>query len=95
MNKVDLVNACVEKIANNGVKVTKKDMTVFVDTMFDVIKESLVEGNEVKISNFGSFSVVDKPAAEKRNPATGATVMVDAHRSPKFKYSGTVKELVR
>ena len=95
MNKVDLVKNVVNRLAESDVKVSQKMMGQYIDTITDVIKDALVNGEEVKIANFGSFSVVDKPQREARNPQTGETIMVSAHKAPKFKYSNVVKAAVR
>lgn len=95
MNKVDLVKNVVNRLAAEDVKVSQRAMGQYVDTIVDVIKDALVSGEEVKIANFGSFSVVDKPQREARNPQTGETFMAPAHKAPKFKYSNVVKAAVR
>ena len=95
MKKQDLINRVVEVCADNGVTVTKKNMTVIVDSIFETIKEALINGDEVNVNNFGKFSVVDKPERTARNPLTGGTITVEAHRAPKFKYSTSMKNEIR
>ena len=95
MNKVDLVKNVVNRLAAEDVKVSQRAMGQYVDVIIDVIKDSLISGEEVKIVNFGSFSVVEKPEREARNPQDGSTVVVAAHKAPKFKYSNVVKAAVR
>ena len=95
MNKVDLVKSVVKRLTAEDVKISQRAMGQYVDTIIDVIKDALIDGEEVKIANFGSFSVVDKPKREARNPQDGSTVVVEAHRAPKFKYSNVVKAAVR
>ena len=95
MNKTEMVSAVVTKLAENDVKVTKKAMATYVDAMIDVIVDAMVSGDDVKISNFGNFTVVDKPQRSARNPQDGSEIVVPAHRAPKFKFSNTVKAVVR
>ena len=95
MNKVEFVALVSEKLTTDERKETKKFASEVVDCVIETIKEQIAEGNEVNLSGFGKFSVVDKPQAEKRNPATGSTVTVPAHKSPKFKYSSTVKNMLK
>ena len=95
MNKIELVKNVVNKLAESDVKVSQRAMGEYVDTVIDVIKDALVNGEDVKIANFGSFYVVDKPEREARNPQDGSTVTVAAHKAPKFKYSNVVKAAVR
>lgn len=59
----------------------------FVNNFFDTIRERLLEGETVKISSFGVFSVVDKKARPGRNVTTGEYVEVSARRVVRFKCS--------
>ena len=96
MNKVELVSAVVEKMANDGVKVTKKDMTTYVDAMVDVIKESMISGEDVKIANFGTFTVVERAARTGVNPQhPEVKIEIPASRAPKFKASGVLKSAIK
>lgn len=95
MNKTELVNACVERIVADGAKLTKKDMTLYVDTMVDVIKDAIMAGEDVKIAGLGAFTVVDKPERIARNPQDGSEITVPAHRAPKFKFSSNVKNALK
>ena len=95
MNKTELISKVVEVLANNEVKVTKKDMTSYVDTMVDVIKDAIMDGEDVKISGLGAFTVVDKPERTCRNPQDGSVITVAAHRAPKFKFSSNVKNALK
>ncbi len=67
----------------------------FVNTAFDVMREMLVEENDItrfEIRNFGVFTV--KPAKAKpraRNPRTNEEVYVPAHRKTHFKPGKIIK----
>ena len=87
----DLLARKVAEQMDVTIKVGKE----IVSTVIDTIVGELVAGNEVKITNFGTFGVADVDAAVKRNPATGAEVEVAAHKKPTFKYSNTIKTAVR
>lgn len=95
MNKTEMVSKICERLAENDVKVTKKAMATYVDAMIDVIVDTMADGDDVKISNFGNFTVVDKPERTARNPQDGSEIVVPAHRAPKFKFSNTVKNIVK
>ena len=47
MNKTELISKVVEVLANNEVKVTKKAMSEYVDTIFNVIADSVAAGDTV------------------------------------------------
>lgn len=95
MNKTDLVSAVVTRLAENDVKVTKKSMTTYVEAMLDVIVDAMADGDDVKLTGFGNFTVVDKPERIARNPQNGSELVIPAHKAPKFKFSNAVKSVVR
>ena len=95
MNKQDVVSKVVEVLAEKDIKVTKKSMSEYVDTILGVITDSVASGEPVKIAGFGSFEVAERSAREGRNPATGEAIHIEASKSPKFRASSTFKALVK
>lgn len=95
MNKTELISKVVEVLANNEVKVTKKAMSEYVDTIFNVIADSVAAGDTVSVSGFGKFEVTERSAREGRNPATGEAIHIEASKSPKFRASQNFKTLVK
>ena len=63
-----------------------------VEFFFDRIKDALVTGEDVLISGFGKFYLIDKKIRKGRNPATGEDLMLDARRIISFKSSGKLKK---
>lgn len=90
MNKVELV----AKVAEN-VGFTKKDVTAVVETIVDVVKETVAAGEDVKIANFGTFTVAERAAREGRNPSTGEKMLIPASKSPRFKAASAFKNAVK
>ena len=74
---------------------TLKDSKVAVDGVIEAIVAGMAEAGEVKLSGFGTFSLVEKAESQARNPKTGETVVVPAHKAPKFKFSKTLKDALR
>lgn len=72
-----------------------KDSKIAVDGVIEAIINGMAEAGEVKITGFGTFSLVEKEESQARNPKTGESVTVPAHKSPKFKFSKTLKDLMR
>ena len=66
---------------------TKKDCTVFVNDIIDIIIEGLKVSGYVKIHNFGSFKVTRKKSRIGRNPKTMEDVMITERNVLKFKPS--------
>lgn len=89
MNKVELI----AKIAEVE-ETTKKAAGEQLDAIVSVITEALANGEEVKISGFGTFSVSERAAREGRNPATGQTITIAASKAPKFKAATALKAAI-
>lgn len=58
-----------------------------VDFMLDVIKNRLVEGENVKLSGFGSFNVIERKGRLGRNPQTGERLQLEPSRYVTFRPS--------
>ena len=67
MNKTELIAAITEKTG-----FTKKDAEKALNSVVDVITESLVKGEKVQIVGFGSFEVKARPERVARNPQAPA-----------------------
>lgn len=89
MNKNDVIAAVAEKT-----KMSKAAAGEAVDATFDVITDALKAGDEVKIIGFGSFAVAKRAASMGRNPRTGASIRIEASKTPKFKAGKGLKDAV-
>lgn len=90
MNKKELIKAVVEATG-----LSKKDVTVAVDSVFDTIISILSQGKDVKISGFGTFKVKERAARKARNPQSGEEIMIEARKVATFKPAKQLKELVK
>ena len=70
---------------NNQIGLNKREAKELVDSVFETIKETLINGEEVKVSGFGNFQLKDKPARPGRNPKTGEEVTISSRRVVTFK----------
>ena len=89
MNKTEIIAAAAQ---NAGV--TKKDAERVVNAAIDAITAALVNGEKVQISGFGIFEVRAREARTGRNPRTKETVEIPASRTPAFKASKALKDIV-
>ena len=96
MNKTDVVAKVVEVLAEKDVKVTKKDMLTYVDTVFDVIADAVAAKETVSIAGFGKFETVERAARVGVNPQN-PSVKIDIPAScvPKFRASSAFKSAVK
>jgi integration host factor subunit alpha len=73
---------------------SKKEAAELVEKVFEIIKDTLAEGEKVKISGFGNFVVREKNARKGRNPQTGQEILLDARRVLTFKPSLVLKNVL-
>lgn len=88
--KMDLVNA-----VRRNLDIPHKDCLELVNSVFDVLTETLANGNNVKLSGFGNFTLRDKRARRGRNPKTGEETEITARRVVTFKASQLVINIQR
>ena len=79
VNKRDLVG----KIASDAC-LTRAQATRAVDAFLEGIQMSLVSGDRVTLSGFGTFGVTHRKARKIRNPRNGRAMEVAAKRVPRF-----------
>lgn len=71
---------------------TKGESAQIIDTLFELIKQSLEKGDDVLISGFGKFSVKEKHQRRGRNPQTGEPMMLNPRHVVTFKCSGILRD---
>ncbi len=73
---------------------TKTECTEIVETIFEIMKQTLERGEDVLISGFGKFSVKDKNERRGRNPQTGEPIILSSRRVVTFKCSGVLRQKI-
>ena len=89
VTKMELANILFDELGLN-----KREAKEFVELFFEEIRSALENGDNVKFSGFGSFSVRDKPQRPGRNPKTGEEIPVSARRVVTYKASQKIKDRV-
>ena len=89
MTKADLIEE-----VSRVVEMTRKDSEVIVEAIFDSIVRSLRGGDKIEIRGFGSFRTRQRRPRVGRNPRTGTRVGVPFKRTPYFKPSKELKDVV-
>jgi integration host factor subunit alpha len=82
MTKVNIIDTIREKVG-----FTKADTARIVESVFDIIKETLQREDKIVISGFGNFVARKKAARQGRNPKTGSDVEISPRRVLTFKPS--------
>ncbi len=90
MNKADLVASVAKQTG-----LTKKDSEAAVKAVLESIEKSLKKGEKVQLIGFGTFDVRARAAKEARNPRTGETIKVAAHKVPAIKAGQALKDAVK
>ena len=87
ITKADIVERIYEKVG-----FSKKEASEVVDSIFEVIKQHLEQGEKVKVSGFGNFVVNEKRPRKGRNPQTGEEIVITGRRVLTFKASQVLKK---
>ncbi len=73
---------------------TMKQSTDIVESLLEIMKETLASGEDVLVSGFGKFRVKQKAERKGRNPVTGDDMMLTPRKVVTFKCSGKLRERV-
>ena len=89
MTKIEIVTNVYEKLG-----FSKRECADIVDKFFEVIKETLANGENVKISGFGNFIVKQKKARRGRNPQTGYEIEIAKRKVLNYRLSQVLKDAI-
>jgi len=90
LTKAQLADLLFDQIGLN-----KRESKEMVDAFFDLVSQSLVEGDDVKLSGFGNFQIRTKAPRPGRNPRTGELIPIQARRVVTFHASTKLKEQIQ
>ncbi len=79
-----LTKADLAKHLDEEIGLTNREAKEIVEYYFQMVANSLVKGEQVKISGYGNFTLHDKKERPGRNPRTGEEVPVSARRVVTF-----------
>lgn len=89
MRKEDLIRAIAKEVGK-----PESQVKPVVNALFDTIQQALADGDEVAISGFGTFRVVERPARDGRNPQTREPIKIGPGKSPAFRPGAALKRAV-
>jgi integration host factor subunit alpha len=87
MTKADIV-----EVVHNRTGFSKKESSEAVESILDILKEVLEEGEKIKLSGFGNFVIRNKEVRKGRNPKTGEEMEISARSVLTFKPSQKLKD---
>ncbi|MDA1238716.1 MAG: integration host factor subunit alpha [Proteobacteria bacterium] len=90
LTRIDLSEAVYRELG-----LSRNDAAELVENVLSHISESLLKGEQVKISSFGTFSVKKKNERIGRNPKTGEEAIISSRNVLSFRPSHVMKERVQ
>lgn len=89
VTRADLAEAVYEQVG-----LSRNESSDLVEAVLDEISNTLIGGENVKISSFGSFSIREKGERIGRNPKTGVEVPILPRRVLVFRASHVLKDAI-
>jgi integration host factor subunit alpha len=90
LTKAELAELLFDRLGLN--KRESKDM---VEAFFDIVHDTLVVGQDVKLSGYGNFNIRRKAPRPGRNPRTGESIPIKARNVVTFHASHKLKSVVQ
>lgn len=90
MTKADIIEKVCEEVGG----FSKKEAADVVEAVFELMKNTLAEGEKIKISGFGNFVVRDKHERPGLNPRTKERITLPPRRVVRFRPSPVLKTQV-
>jgi integration host factor subunit alpha len=87
LTKQDLVDSIYGRLGGS-----EKESSDLLESTLDIIKSTLASGEDVLISRFGKFYLLEKGERPARNPKTGQEVMIGRRRVVAFRCSPVLKD---
>lgn len=84
----------IEDVSRQMPDMSKRDVEIVVDTIFERMREALARHDRIEIRGFGSFIAKPRRAREGRNPRTGEKVQVPRKWVPFFTCGKELKDRV-
>ena len=94
MAESTVTRAQLSEAVYQEVGLSRNESAELVENVLDEIADTLVRGEAVKISSFGSFSVRQKGERKGRNPKTGEEVPIKPRRVLVFRASNVLKQRI-
>jgi integration host factor subunit alpha len=73
---------------------TKSVSIQITECLLEQIKTTLASGDDVLVTGFGKFCVIEKKGRRGRNPATGEDAILPPRRVVTFKCSGKLRKRI-
>ena len=89
-----LTKAQIIDTTQNHLSLSRKRSSEIIETLLEIMKTTLANGENILISGFGKFCVKEKKERKGRNPATGDDMMLAPRKVVTFKCSGKLRNKI-
>ncbi|MFW9917899.1 MAG: integration host factor subunit alpha [Candidatus Thorarchaeota archaeon] len=79
---------------HDATSISRSKSAKLIDSIFEIMKQTLEGGEDILISGFGKFCVKEKNSRRGRNPQTGNDLILGARRVVIFKCSGVLGDKI-
>ena len=90
MTKAEIVSQITEKTG-----IEKVAVTAIVEEIMESIKSNMANGENVYLRGFGTVGVIERKEKLGRNISKNTTVVIPAHKIPKFKPSKEFLKMIK
>ena len=91
MSRITITRTELSEAVYQEVGLSRNESSDLLETVLEKISETLITGESVKISSFGTFSIRSKSERIGRNPKTGIEVPITPRRVINFRPSQQLK----
>ncbi len=84
----------IVELVQNQTGFSKNKSSEIVETVLEIVKNTLASEEDVMISGFGKFCVKQKNERKGRNPATGDDLLLAPRKVVTFKCSGKLRDRI-
>jgi integration host factor subunit alpha len=89
-----LTKAIIAEAISKKMSYSNKESLEILDSLLEIMKQTLEKGEDVLISGFGKFSVKEKIERKGRNPQNGQPMMIAPREVLTFKCSGKLRDRI-
>lgn len=90
MTKAELVSRINERTG-----IEKVAITVTIESLMETIKEHMAKGENIYLRGFGTFEIIERKEKIGRNIGKGNSVVIPAHKIPRFKPCKEFKGMIK
>ncbi len=92
MNKKNVTRKELATSVTEKLGIVQRNAAEIVDTVFAALKDTLVNGESIKLVQFGSLNVRDKALRRGRNPKTGESMTIAKRQTITFRPSRQLRD---